>query len=627
MSIDLTSTCAVGPGAYRDASNGFPDRVEQQPKFSPIAAQLWSRQQTDTSWGDELPVWDSEPNGHNSCSSTGTTASSLSLSGDEHGKKAGKRRSRNKSSRRGVRVASGIPGADFVDTPSPPPTAFHSGPGSVSALKRSANGYDADVGIGAAVPLGIVQRDVQSNGGASVRVRLQGSASAGFTGAGINMNAFVLGRAHTTGVGQLPFPGSYLQMPSTRFNAANGKENSHGSGVLFRRPQSPSVTAALMDLCSNDFSGSGTRYHERGFTNLGNTCFVGSAFQLLLGSSRFCWLLKQLSIVCHCLHPRALPTLVGLGELAKGMAERRGPNGGQITVQQGAPGSGVARSCKPMMPTMLSAVVNGFQQRHSQSADGGHCEEHDAQEFLLYLLEQVEVELVILKEAVADGDDGPGPRQGKQEESDWEAAGRKGKSSTKRPAGSQAETMLSAIFGGSVQSEVKASGMKPSVVVHRFTALDLDIAPSTVQTIEDAVQLYTEPDHLTDYKPTDSSQPQRATKANRLRDLPEVLLVSLKRYAYTAEGLQKIDKPIAFGAVLSMQRQWLADTKPSRVGYRLVATCSHHGKGYGGDHYTANVLQPVGVWLNFNDSLISQLAWRDVADDAPYMLLYEKMPK
>ena len=83
-----------------------------------------------------------------------------------------------------------------------------------------------------------------------------------------------------------------------------------------------------------------------------------------------------------------------------------------------------------------------------------------------------------------------------QEDDGWEVAGRKNKSSVKRTAGSQTDSLLAAIFGGSVCSVVKAAGMKPSVVSHRFTALDLDIAPTEVGTIEGALQLYTEPDHL-----------------------------------------------------------------------------------------------------------------------------------
>lgn len=92
----------------------------------------------------------------------------------------------------------------------------------------------------------------------------------------------------------------------------------------------------------------------------------------------------------------------------------------------------------------------------------------------------------------------PGSRTaaGYEQEDDWEVAGRKNKSSVKRTAGSQADSVLAAILGGSVCSIVKTAGMKPSIVTHRFTALDLDIAPPQISTIEGALQLYTEPDYL-----------------------------------------------------------------------------------------------------------------------------------
>lgn len=86
---------------------------------------------------------------------------------------------------------------------------------------------------------------------------------------------------------------------------------------------------------------------------------------------------------------------------------------------------------------------------------------------------------------------------------------------------------------------------------------------------------------MTDYMPNNSTRPQQATKMNRLCDLPAVLLLSLKRYSYTAEGLQKIHKRIGFGSTLIIPKRWMVDSFAGAE-YRLVATCSHHGRGYGG---------------------------------------------
>ncbi|CAD7697139.1 unnamed protein product [Ostreobium quekettii] len=621
--------------ADRDEGNNFPTSTHELPEFDQNGSHLQDHQEGAAmhASNSELlsPLSGPQANRHSSLSPTGTTGSDPSLPGEEPGKKSGKRRNRRRSSKKSRPIPSGVPGADFVDAPALPPTAFSQGLRPDRGASSPAPGvhvhHQPDVGPRRVAPCDAQQHDVESHDMSYVSAWPTGSAPAELWGVGDDMTASTLANANMAGFVSAASPRTSQQPQAACVPIVTEKESGDDQEMLSRQPQSPQVKDALKALCSDTFPGNGIRFYECGITNLGNTCFVGSALQLLLASRRFCWLLKQLSIVSHCLNPHMLPTLVGLGELAKGLTERGGQRKPQAAAQQGCHGWASGRTAKPVMPIMLSTVVNRFQQRHAQSTLGGLAEEHDAQEFLLYLLEQMEVELLKLKEAVLVGQGSPSPREIQQDDDDWEVAGRKGKSATKRTAGSQAESMLSAIFGGSVQSEVKASKMKPSIVVHRFTALDLDIAPKKVNTIEDALQLYTEPDHLTDYRPTDTSKPQTATKANRLRDLPQVLLVSLKRYAYTEDGLQKIHKRIGFGSMLTIQRQWLAESKPIRADYRLVATCSHHGRGHGGDHYTANVLQPVGMWLNFNDSVINQMLWRDVENDAPYMLLYERASK
>ena len=72
----------------------------------------------------------------------------------------------------------------------------------------------------------------------------------------------------------------------------------------------------------------------------------------------------------------------------------------------------------------------------------------------------------------------------------WMVVGKKNKVSFQRVTGVGESSILSAIFGGYVQSEVKASGMVSSVTTHSFTTLILDIVPDCVLTIEDALDLY-----------------------------------------------------------------------------------------------------------------------------------------
>ena len=81
-------------------------------------------------------------------------------------------------------------------------------------------------------------------------------------------------------------------------------------------------------------------------------------------------------------------------------------------------------------------------------------------------------------------------------EDSWMVVGKKNKVSVQRTTGAGETSILSAIFGGYIQSEVKASGMISSVTTHSFTTLILDIVPDCVLTIEDALDLYVARDSI-----------------------------------------------------------------------------------------------------------------------------------
>lgn len=85
----------------------------------------------------------------------------------------------------------------------------------------------------------------------------------------------------------------------------------------------------------------------------------------------------------------------------------------------------------------------------------------------------------------------------------------------------------------------------------------------------------------TDYRVEGCNRPVTAEKANLLSNLPPVLLISLKRYAFTASGMEKIQKKISFGRKLSIPAKYLVSGEQSAQ-YELIATCSHHGRGHGG---------------------------------------------
>ncbi|KAJ9519570.1 hypothetical protein QJQ45_000651 [Haematococcus lacustris] len=86
---------------------------------------------------------------------------------------------------------------------------------------------------------------------------------------------------------------------------------------------------------------------------------------------------------------------------------------------------------------------------------------------------------------------------------------------------------------------------------------------------------------------------------------------------------------IAFDSCLRLRKPTVADDCPDLnrgvAEYQLCATVSHHGKHAAGGHYTADVLQPEGRWLRFNDAQVDMISLDTVLSEKPYLLFYQRI--
>lgn len=92
---------------------------------------------------------------------------------------------------------------------------------------------------------------------------------------------------------------------------------------IFNSPVTSTPMANVLNMLCGTEPMEATRFYEQGIMNLGSTCFLGSALQLLLGSELFCGLLHQLDAVRSHLYKGKLPTLCALGDLASKLSRRR----------------------------------------------------------------------------------------------------------------------------------------------------------------------------------------------------------------------------------------------------------------------------------------------------------------
>lgn len=88
--------------------------------------------------------------------------------------------------------------------------------------------------------------------------------------------------------------------------------------------------------------------------------------------------------------------------------------------------------------------------------------------------------------------------------------------------------------------------------------------------------------YLIEYRIEASNKVTMAEKANLFKELPQCLIISLKKYAYSQNGMIKLDKNIIFENELKIISKWMVDKKRNYK-YKLMATCSHHGLGHGGN--------------------------------------------
>uniref|UniRef100_A0A7S1G743 ubiquitinyl hydrolase 1 n=1 Tax=Bicosoecida sp. CB-2014 TaxID=1486930 RepID=A0A7S1G743_9STRA len=119
---------------------------------------------------------------------------------------------------------------------------------------------------------------------------------------------------------------------------------------------------------------------------------------------------------------------------------------------------------------------------------------------------------------------------------------------------------------------------------------------------------------------------RRAFKQLRLFTLPEILVVHLKRFTYTAHYRHRIDTEVTVPLEGVDVRPYLCPTAPADQDtvYDLYAVSNHSG-GLGGGHYTACAINRVdGEWYDFNDSTTRKISADRVVGEGNYVLMFQR---
>ncbi|XP_054815973.1 ubiquitin carboxyl-terminal hydrolase 24 [Prosopis cineraria] len=352
----------------------------------------------------------------------------------------------------------------------------------------------------------------------------------------------------------------------------------------------------------------------RGLINSGNLCFLNATVQALLSCSHFVQLLQELRTRKF---PKAgYPTLTAFAEF---IAQFDMPNSTNVKKKDDALELG-----RPFCPAMFEGVLKNFTPDVPNSISGRPRQE-DAQEFLSFVMDQMHDELLKL-EGQSSVNGGNSSLVCSVEDDEWETVGPKNKSAVTRTQ-SFLPSELSEIFGGQLRSLVRARGNRASATIQPYLLLHLDIYPDAVNTIEDALHLFSAPETLEGFRAsvTGKAGVVAARKSVQIQTLSKIMILHLMRFSYGSQGSTKLHKPVHFPFQLMLGRDLLVSPTTEGRRYELVATITHHGREPSKGHYTADARYSNGQWLRFDDASVFAIGENKVLHDQAYVLFYKQV--
>lgn len=398
------------------------------------------------------------------------------------------------------------------------------------------------------------------------------------------------------------------------------------------------------------------RVQPRGIKNPGNLCFVNAVLQGLMGSASFCYILLALRSLSNSgeeiVDAKTYPVLSAMVNVA---AEFKKSSETVTEVDKTSTSASTNDTNKaknkntnlvmvlggqPVSSALILEIINQFMPRRQERMEG-QVEQEDAHEFLHFLLDKMDSELIALRKVVKktaeDKYSGHRPevvlefqdRSFEDNNNDDGWLVKSGKKAVRQQevstgGSSEAASVITALFQGKFATSVACAGAPNSVTVHPFKIVELPIYDDTIRSLSDSLDALTVAEILEDYKPAAGAIPQQAAKTERFLHLPDVLILHLMRFQYAGKSA-KIGKFVAFEPRFVMKSSWMATGTPDRGAiYNLAATVTHHGKTISRGHYTADVVQPDGKWLRFDDSDVYWVKEQQVLDDTPYLLVYER---
>mmetsp|Transcript_46284 Transcript_46284/g.88313 ORF Transcript_46284/g.88313 Transcript_46284/m.88313 type:complete len:1007 (+) Transcript_46284:240-3260(+) len=348
--------------------------------------------------------------------------------------------------------------------------------------------------------------------------------------------------------------------------------------------------------------GTGAALDLVGLTNLGNTCFMNSALQCLRHTPH----LKDL-----LLHTD-MSTIGREMRISKSMADL------MLDMQKTGDNAYISPD---EFQTAVSETIPFF------AGD----DQHDAQEFLRMLMDQLHDDLnrVMEKPEYEEFKDKPGEPEAEKATRTWEFYQR------------QNDSPIVDLFCGQLQSSVRCHTCDtvftcydpfwdlPVPIPKKSASSSSCFTPSrdVACTLEDCLDAFTEEEELIGdekYLCTVCKCHQPATKWLKIHHYPKILVLHLKRFSWTGmmsrSKINTIVSTTQHNLDLTNYRADTCTTDPPL--YHLYGVANHMG-GLGGGHYTATCLNPGdNQWYTYNDNMVNKARSPPTNSSSAYILFY-----
>ncbi|OEU22351.1 cysteine proteinase [Fragilariopsis cylindrus CCMP1102] len=357
-----------------------------------------------------------------------------------------------------------------------------------------------------------------------------------------------------------------------------------------------------------------------GLNNLGNTCFMNSALQSLQ---------KCTPLTRYFLSNRFKSDLNTSNPLGTG---GKLASAYEVFLKDVWMKSGMNKSISPVA---LKRSIALFAPRFAG------CHQHDAQEFLAYLLDGLHEDLNRIRRApyVEMPDVTDGQNMAIAAARAWDAHKRRNDS-----------LVLDTFYGQFQSTCVCPRCNRVSMSFDTFNHISLEIPPNNLActkegvTLHQCFQSFSKPERLdvnNMWYCSKCSEHVQALKTMKLWKLPNILVVHLKRFEFKhALRRDKLGTFVDFPLTGLNMDPHCAGRKSDEgnngfvdnnipADYDLFAVVNHYGRmGFG--HYTAFAMEndddynDYGKWNVFDDSIVSPIPSNEIPSSAAYILFYQR---